>query len=318
MYGKGISREGSVLDIGVDLGIVKKSGAWYTYEGEQLGQGRENAKKFLHENPEIMVEISERIRGEAASGLRRARRRASMSTPTTSPSASTTDLPISAATTASRRRGRHRLAGCATSAACGMRGRSRHRRRTMVRGGCRRRRRIAVGPSVTSWWHASMEQSSRSRAKFEPELASRAPWRACIRQARHRRGAGRRRRRAQPGDQGGAPSPGATSPPAASTSCASRPSPTSRSTASAARRSACVIEDRHRRPIDERADPRRRARGVRRQRTRAQRRRTVRYDRSEPPPSTGGPDGALRTGVSSLSAVTEPRRRSSCAPSGAR
>ena len=64
MYGKGISREGSLLDIGVDLGIVKKSGAWYTYEGEQLGQGRENAKQFLTENPEIMVEISERIRRE--------------------------------------------------------------------------------------------------------------------------------------------------------------------------------------------------------------------------------------------------------------
>ena len=61
MYGKGISREGSVLDIGVDLGIVKKSGAWYTYEGEQLGQGRENAKQFLLENPELMVEIYERI-----------------------------------------------------------------------------------------------------------------------------------------------------------------------------------------------------------------------------------------------------------------
>jgi len=62
MYGKGISREGSALDIGVDLGLVKKSGAWYTYEGEQLGQGRENAKAFLLENPEVMVEISERIR----------------------------------------------------------------------------------------------------------------------------------------------------------------------------------------------------------------------------------------------------------------
>jgi recombination protein RecA len=62
MYGKGISREGSLLDVGVDLGLVKKSGAWYTYEGEQLGQGRENAKTFLAENPEIMVEISERIR----------------------------------------------------------------------------------------------------------------------------------------------------------------------------------------------------------------------------------------------------------------
>ena len=51
MYGKGISREGSLLDVGVDLGLVKKSGAWYTYEGEQLGQGRENAKVFLHREP---------------------------------------------------------------------------------------------------------------------------------------------------------------------------------------------------------------------------------------------------------------------------
>jgi recombination protein RecA len=62
MYGRGISREGSLLDVGVDLGLVKKSGAWYTYEGEQLGQGRENAKTFLTENHEIMVEVSERIR----------------------------------------------------------------------------------------------------------------------------------------------------------------------------------------------------------------------------------------------------------------
>ncbi len=62
MYGQGISREGSVLDIGVDEGIINKSGAWYTYEGEQLGQGREKAKVFLTENPEIMVEVSERIR----------------------------------------------------------------------------------------------------------------------------------------------------------------------------------------------------------------------------------------------------------------
>jgi recombination protein RecA len=62
MYGKGISREGSLLDVGVDLGIVKKSGAWFTYEGEQLGQGRENSKQFLAENVELMVEISEKIR----------------------------------------------------------------------------------------------------------------------------------------------------------------------------------------------------------------------------------------------------------------
>ena len=65
MYGKGISREGSILDIGVDLGIIKKSGAWFTYEGEQLGQGRENAKTFLSENLDMMVEISEKVRKES-------------------------------------------------------------------------------------------------------------------------------------------------------------------------------------------------------------------------------------------------------------
>jgi recombination protein RecA len=61
-YGKGISREGSLLDVGVELGLVKKSGAWFTYEGEQLGQGREKAKEFLRETPELMIEINERIR----------------------------------------------------------------------------------------------------------------------------------------------------------------------------------------------------------------------------------------------------------------
>jgi recombination protein RecA len=61
-YGKGISREGSLIDLGVECGIVKKSGAWYTYEGEQLGQGRENAKNFLIENPEMMMEITDRVK----------------------------------------------------------------------------------------------------------------------------------------------------------------------------------------------------------------------------------------------------------------
>jgi recombination protein RecA len=68
MYGKGISREGSVIDVAVDLGIVKKSGAWYTYEGEQLGQGRENAKQFLIENTEMMVELNERVRQQVGMG----------------------------------------------------------------------------------------------------------------------------------------------------------------------------------------------------------------------------------------------------------
>jgi recombination protein RecA len=68
MYGRGISREGSLLDVGVEFGIVKKSGAWFTYEGEQLGQGRENAKNFLAENVDLMVEISEKIRQEVGIG----------------------------------------------------------------------------------------------------------------------------------------------------------------------------------------------------------------------------------------------------------
>ena len=62
MYGKGISREGAVLDMAVELGVAKKSGAWFTYEGEQLGQGRENAKTYLIENPEIMVQMAEKVR----------------------------------------------------------------------------------------------------------------------------------------------------------------------------------------------------------------------------------------------------------------
>jgi len=62
MYGKGISSEGSLLDVGIDLEIVKKSGAWFTYEGDQLGQGRENARQFLLEHPEIAREIDRRVR----------------------------------------------------------------------------------------------------------------------------------------------------------------------------------------------------------------------------------------------------------------
>ncbi len=62
MYGKGISREGAVLDMAVEMGIAKKSGAWFTYDGEQLGQGRENAKQFLAENTEVMVQMADRVR----------------------------------------------------------------------------------------------------------------------------------------------------------------------------------------------------------------------------------------------------------------
>jgi recombination protein RecA len=62
LYGKGISREGSLLDVGVDQGFIKKSGAWFTYEGEQVGQGRENARQFLVENPDVAADIEKRIR----------------------------------------------------------------------------------------------------------------------------------------------------------------------------------------------------------------------------------------------------------------
>jgi recombination protein RecA len=61
MYGKGISREGSLIDVGVEQSIIRKSGAWYTYEGDQLGQGKEKAREFLKENPDVAAEIEKRI-----------------------------------------------------------------------------------------------------------------------------------------------------------------------------------------------------------------------------------------------------------------
>ena len=61
IYGQGISREGSLIDIGVDQGFVKKSGAWYTYDGDQLGQGKENARKFLRDNPDLPNELERQI-----------------------------------------------------------------------------------------------------------------------------------------------------------------------------------------------------------------------------------------------------------------
>lgn len=62
MYGEGISREGELIDIGTELDIVQKSGSWYSYNNERLGQGRENAKLFLKENPETRLEIYQKIR----------------------------------------------------------------------------------------------------------------------------------------------------------------------------------------------------------------------------------------------------------------
>ncbi|WP_086666505.1 recombinase RecA [Lentzea kentuckyensis] len=68
LYGKGISREGSLIDMGVDQGILRKSGAWYTYEGDQLGQGKENARKFLLDNPDIANEVEKRIKDKLGIG----------------------------------------------------------------------------------------------------------------------------------------------------------------------------------------------------------------------------------------------------------
>ena len=62
IYGKGISKEGNILDMGVNLDIVEKSGSWFSYNGERIGQGRENVKKYLQENPEKMKEIEQKIR----------------------------------------------------------------------------------------------------------------------------------------------------------------------------------------------------------------------------------------------------------------
>ncbi len=61
LYGQGISREGSLIDLGVDNGIIRKSGSWFTYDGDQLGQGKENVRRFLKDNPELADEIEQKI-----------------------------------------------------------------------------------------------------------------------------------------------------------------------------------------------------------------------------------------------------------------
>jgi recombination protein RecA len=70
LYGMGISREGSLIDLGVEQGIVRKSGAWYTYGGDQLGQGKENARNFLRDNPDLANEIEKRIKEKLGVGPR--------------------------------------------------------------------------------------------------------------------------------------------------------------------------------------------------------------------------------------------------------
>jgi recombination protein RecA len=68
LYGTGISREGGLIDLGVEQGIVRKAGAWYTYEGDQLGQGKENARNFLRDNPDLANEIEKRIKEKLGVG----------------------------------------------------------------------------------------------------------------------------------------------------------------------------------------------------------------------------------------------------------
>jgi len=70
LYGIGISREGSLIDLGVEQSIVRKSGAWYTYEGDQLGQGKENARNFLRDNPDLANEIEKKIKEKLGVGAR--------------------------------------------------------------------------------------------------------------------------------------------------------------------------------------------------------------------------------------------------------
>jgi recombination protein RecA len=70
LYGVGISREGSLIDMGVEHGFVRKSGAWYTYEGDQLGQGKENARTFLKDNPDLANELDKKIKEKLGIGAR--------------------------------------------------------------------------------------------------------------------------------------------------------------------------------------------------------------------------------------------------------
>jgi recombination protein RecA len=70
VYGEGISREGSLIDVGVEQGLIKKSGAWYTYDSDQLGQGKENVRNFLRDNPDLADEIEKRIKEKLGIGAR--------------------------------------------------------------------------------------------------------------------------------------------------------------------------------------------------------------------------------------------------------
>lgn len=106
MFGEGISREGDILDIASNIGIVNKSGAWYSYEGDKIGQGRENAKQFLKENPQTCAEIDQKVRGhyesiraqETQKAEQKAQERAALDTPAKN---TDTDAPSAKAESAS-------------------------------------------------------------------------------------------------------------------------------------------------------------------------------------------------------------------------
>jgi len=68
LYGKGISREGEILELGVNAGLVDKSGAWYSYKKDRIGQGKDNTREYLEENPELAAEIEARIREKLGVG----------------------------------------------------------------------------------------------------------------------------------------------------------------------------------------------------------------------------------------------------------
>jgi recombination protein RecA len=87
MYGKGISREGGLIDVGVDAGLVRKAGAWFTYEGDQLGQGKENSRNFLRDNPDLANELEKRILEKLGIGP-------TVDTPVAAPADELSDEPI--------------------------------------------------------------------------------------------------------------------------------------------------------------------------------------------------------------------------------
>ena len=179
MYGKGISREGSLLDIGVDLGIVKKSGAWYTYEGEQLGQGRENAKAVPDREPrdhgrDLRADPPARSASATRRRPRRAERARRVATPTTRRSPSTTDAAEPHArpdwhALRSSRQGTVRSAPVAAELLASS------------RGGLRPGRDSARWPdAVGAAEHWKI--AARSRRRSNPELGRRGRWPAPIRQ----------------------------------------------------------------------------------------------------------------------------------------